>query len=550
MEPRIDLAAVPAIALRGIVKRFGATIANRGVDLVVARGAIHGIVGENGAGKTTLMNILYGHHEPDAGEIRIAGVATRLRSPADAIAHGIGMVHQHFVLVDRFTVLENLLLGAEGDRLLGGAPRARAALARFAADYGLQVDPDAVVEDLPVGLQQRVEIIKALHRAADILILDEPTAVLTPQEAGHLFGILRGLAGAGKTIILVTHKLREVMAVTDRVTIMRHGAVVADLATAETDEAQLAELMVGRRIAPAAPRHARRTGAPMLDVAGLRVVDGNGQPLLRDIALTVHEGEIVGIAGVAGNGQSELLAALAGLTVPQAGRIILGGADITALGPRARRRRGIAHIPEDRLRMGLVPALAAGESAILGDQRDAQYGGPILLRRDAIHAVTLARMREYDVRPPDPDLQTALFSGGNQQKLVCAREMARRPRLLLVGQPTRGVDIGAVEFIHRRLRALRDAGGAILLVSVDLDEIRALADRIVVMSDGAIVGELPADADERALGLLMAGIEMKPSPSGRGQGEGWRGDSDGQAMRASVIPHPNPLPEGEGTSLP
>jgi general nucleoside transport system ATP-binding protein len=301
------------------------------------------------------------------------------------------------------------------------------------------------------------------------------------------------------------------MAVTDRVTIMRHGVVVADLATADTDEARLAELMVGRRIAPlmaigTAPRAPRRFGAPVLAAEGLRVVDDAGRPLLRDIALTVHEGEIVGIAGVAGNGQSELLAALAGLTVPEAGRVILGGADITALGPRARRRRGIAHIPEDRLRMGLVPALAAGESAILGDQREKEYGGRLLLRRDAIHARTLARMREYDVRPPDPDLRTALFSGGNQQKLVCAREMARRPKLLLVGQPTRGVDIGAVEFIHRRLRELRDAGSAILLVSVDLDEIRALADRIVVMSDGAIVGELPADADERALGLLMAGI--------------------------------------------
>jgi len=507
----MDPSTVPAIALRGIVKRFGATVANRGVDLTVARGAIHGIVGENGAGKTTLMNILYGHQQPDDGEIRIAGAATRLRSPADAIAHGIGMVHQHFVLVDRFTVLENLLLGAEGDRFLGGAAGARAALARFAADYGLAVDPDAVVEDLPVGLQQRVEIIKALLRAADILILDEPTAVLTPQEAGHLFGILRGLAGEGKTIILVTHKLREVMAVTDRVTIMRHGAVVADLATADTDEARLAELMVGRRIAPlmaigAPPRAPRRFGAPVLAAEGLRVVDDAGRLLLRDIALTVREGEIVGIAGVAGNGQSELLAALAGLAVPAAGRIRLGGEDVTALGPRARRRRGIAHIPEDRLRMGLVPALAAGESAILGDQREKDYGGRLLLRRDAIHVRTLARMREYDVRPPDPELRTALFSGGNQQKLVCAREMARRPRLLLVGQPTRGVDIGAVEFIHRRLRALRDAGSAILLVSVDLDEIRALADRIVVMSDGAIVGELPADADERALGLLMAGI--------------------------------------------
>ena len=499
-------AGVPAVELRGIAKRFGATVANRNVDLTVARGTIHGLVGENGAGKTTLMNILYGAYHPDEGEVRLAGVAIALRGPADAISRGIGMVHQHFMLVDRFTVLENLLLGAEDDRWLGGAARARAALARFAADYRLEVDPDAVVEDLPVGLQQRVEIIKALHRGAEILILDEPTAVLTPQEADHLFRILRSLAAEGKTVILVTHKLREVMAVTDRVTVMRQGSVVADLATRDTDEARLAELMVGRQIARLQARAERRRGAPVLRAAGLRVVDAAGLPLLRDVDLTVHEGEIVGIAGVAGNGQSELLAALAGLIAPSAGRVILKEADITGLDARERRRLGIGHIPEDRLRMGLVPPLAADESAILGDQREPDCRGALLQRHGAIRAATLARMHDYDVRPPDPGLLTALFSGGNQQKLVCAREMTRHPTVLLVGQPTRGVDIGAIEFIHRRLLALRDAGSAILLVSVDLDEIRALADRILVMADGAIVGELPADADERALGLLMAGI--------------------------------------------
>jgi general nucleoside transport system ATP-binding protein len=496
----------PTVALRGIGKSFGATVANRDVDLTVARGAIHGLVGENGAGKTTLMNILYGYHQPERGEIRLHGEAVRLRSPADAIAHGIGMVHQHFMLVDRFTVLDNLLLGAEGDCWLGGTKRARSELARLAAEYGLAVDPEALVEDLPVGLQQRVEIVKALFRGAEILILDEPTAVLTPQEADHLFRILRGLAGEGKTIILVTHKLREVIAVTDRVTVMRHGAVVAERVTRETDESELAALMVGRQVTLRQTRSPRRPGVPVLEVDGLSVVDDTGQALLRDISLTVHEGEIVGIAGIAGNGQSELLAALAGLAAPAAGRIRLNGADIAALGARARRRRGIGHIPEDRLRAGLVPELAAAECAILGDQRETRCSGRVLLRHDAIRAETLTRMRDYDVRPPDPDLRASLFSGGNQQKLVCAREMAEHPILLLVGQPTRGVDIGAIEFIHRRLLALRDAGAAILLVSVELDEIRALADRILVMAGGAIVGELPPDSDEGTLGLLMAGI--------------------------------------------
>jgi ABC-type uncharacterized transport system ATPase subunit len=497
---------VPAVELRGIGKSFGTIVANRDVDLVIARGSIHGLVGENGAGKTTLMNILYGYHQPDRGEIRLAGAAIRLRSPADAIAQGIGMVHQHFMLVDRFTVLDNLLLGAEGGCWLGGTRRARSELARLAADYGLSVDPAALIEDLPVGLQQRVEIIKALFRGAEILILDEPTAVLTPQEADHLFRILRGLAGEGKTIILVTHKLREVISVTDRVTVMRHGAVVAERVTRETDEAELAALMVGRQVTLRQTRTARRPGAPVLEVDGLRVLGAARQALLNDIALTVRAGEIVGIAGIAGNGQSELLAALAGLTVPSAGRIRLNGQDITALDARARRRRGIGHIPEDRLRSGLVPDLVAAECAILGDQRETRCRGKVLLRHDAIRAETLARMRDYDVRPPDPDLRASLFSGGNQQKLVCAREMSERPILLLVGQPTRGVDIGAIEFIHRRLLDLRDAGCAILLVSVELDEIRALSDRILVMADGAIVGELPPDSDEGALGLLMAGI--------------------------------------------
>jgi ABC-type uncharacterized transport system ATPase subunit len=496
-----------AVALLHITKSFGAVAAVRDVSLTLARGSIHGIVGENGAGKSTLMNILYGSHQPDSGEIRLAGEAVRLRNPADAIALGIGMVHQHFRLVERFTVLENLLLGRERGALLGAATvRARETLARFADEYGLVVDGGAVVETLPVGVQQRVEIIKALHRGAEILILDEPTAVLTPQEADHLFRLLRALADAGKTVVLVTHKLREIMAATDRVSVMRRGALVADLPTRENDEAGLAALMVGRAVELHLAKPPLQRGAPMLEVAGLRARDAQGRARLRDIDLTIHRGEIVGIAGIAGNGQSELLEALAGLRVPEAGEIRLDGTEITRLDAGARRRLGVGHIPEDRLLMGLVPAFTAAESSLLGDQREAWCGG-LLLRHGAIDTRTASRMRDYDVRPPNPHLQTSLFSGGNQQKLVCAREMERHPKLLLVGQPTRGVDIGAIELIHRRLLDLREAGAAILLVSVELDEIRALADRILVMADGAIVGEVSAACGERELGLLMAGVQ-------------------------------------------
>jgi simple sugar transport system ATP-binding protein len=497
----------PAIELCGIAKSFGTVAAVRDVSLALARGSIHGIVGENGAGKSTLMNILYGTHAPDSGEIRIGGAAVRLRGPADAIARGIGMVHQHFMLVERFTVLENLLLGpGDGARLGAATARARDALSEFADEYGLAVDPDAVIEDLPVGVQQRVEIIKALHRGAETLILDEPTAVLTPQETGNLFRILRRLAAAGKTVVLVTHKLREIMAATDRVSVMRRGTNVGEMPTSETDEAQLAELMVGRKVALHVEKPPLARGAPMLEISALRLRDARGRLRLRDIDLIVHRGEIIAIAGIAGNGQSELLAALAGLLAPEGGTMRLEGADITAQSADQRRRLGIGHIPEDRLLMGLVPEFAARESAVLGDQREAWCNRGPLFRHDAIEARTAARMRDYDVRPPNPRLRSASFSGGNQQKLVCAREMERHPKLLLVGQPTRGVDIGAIEFTHRRLLALREAGCAILLVSVELDEIRALADRILVMADGAIVGEVPAEASERELGLLMAGL--------------------------------------------
>jgi simple sugar transport system ATP-binding protein len=504
--------AVPALELRGIEKRFGAVHANRAVSLRVAAGSVHGLVGENGAGKSTLMNIVYGFHPPDAGEILVRGRRVRFASPSDAIAAGIGMVHQHFMLVEDFTVLENVLLGAEGGALLaGGRARARAALERLGRDYGLEVPPDALVGHLSVGLQQRVEILKALHRGAEILILDEPTAVLTPQEADQLFRLLARLRDQGKTVILVTHKLREIMAVTDRVTVLRQGAVVFETATASTSPRALAEQMVGRSVLLQVEKGPARPGAPVLEVEQLAVNDRFGIPRVNGISFTVRAGEIVGVAGVAGNGQSELLEALAGLRTPAGGRIRLAGRDLAGLGPRELRRRGLAHVPEDRLRLGLIPSFPAEDNAILGYQDTAAYQRGPFLDRAAIRAGCEGKMADFDVRPPQPALRSSAFSGGNQQKLVLAREIDSGPRLLLVGQPTRGVDIGAIEFIHRRLVALRDAGVALLVVSVELEEILALADRILVMAGGEITGELaPAEATEERIGLLMAGVRPAP----------------------------------------
>ena len=507
--------AGPALELRGIGKRFGAVQANRGVNLRIARGSIHGLIGENGAGKSTLMNIVFGFHRPDSGEILVGGRRMEFRSPQEALAAGIGMVHQHFMLVETFTVLENVMLGAEGGALLGrGRTAVRATLERLARDYGLEVPLDAVVGELPVGVQQRVEILKALQRGAEILILDEPTAVLTPGEADALFRLLGRLRAEGKSVILVTHKLREIMAVTDRVTVLRQGAVVAEHRTADTSPRALAEAMVGRSVLLQVERGPASPGAPLLEVRDLEVRDRRGVARVRGLNLTVRAGEIVGVAGVAGNGQSELLEALAGLRWPERGEILLGGTDVIAgrQDARARRRLGLAHVPEDRLHSGVLADFPAEDNAILGYQDRPEYGrGPWLDRR-AVRAACEARMAAHDVRPPQPGLRLGAFSGGNQQKLVLAREIDSDPRVLLVGQPTRGVDIGAIEFIHRRLVALRDAGKAILLVSVELDEILALADRIVVMNGGEIVGELAgAGATEQRIGLLMAGVRGEAS---------------------------------------
>jgi len=504
--------AAPAIELIGISKAFGPVQANKDISISVARGAIHGIIGENGAGKSTLMSILYGFYKADAGEIFISGQKTEIPDSQAAIAAGIGMVFQHFKLVENFTVLENLILGVEdGPMLRGSLDQARKTLASLAAEYELDVDPDALIDDLSVGHRQRVEILKALYRQANILILDEPTGVLTPDEADRLFRILRNLKKEGKTIILITHKLREIMDITDTVSVMRRGEMTSTVKTSETSPEDLAERMVGRKVLLNVEKVAAAPGEVVLKVDNLRVTDEAGVERVKGISLHVRAGEILGIAGVAGNGQSELLAVLGGY-MQGTGKITLNGQEIDLTGKhsdgQSRRARGIANVPEDRQSEGLVMDFMAWENMILGYHHDAAFQrNALLMDNAAIRAETLAKMERFDVRPPNVRLDAKSFSGGNQQKIVLAREIERNPDLLLVGQPTRGVDIGAIEFIHKQIVALRDKGKAILLVSVELEEIMSLADRIVVMFDGHIMGERdPGATDEKDLGLLMAGV--------------------------------------------
>ena len=504
----------PAVEFRGISKHFGAVKANTDVSFAIAKGSIHGLVGENGAGKSTLMSILYGYYRADGGEILLDGRATPIRNSQEAIALGIGMVHQHFMLVENMTVLDNVMLGSEGGFALKPKRAAvEARLREICTRYRLDVDPLATIHDLSVGAQQRVEILKQIYRSANILILDEPTAVLTAQETASLFEILRLFKEQGKTIILITHKLGEIMEITDQVTVMRAGRVVGAVETATTSKEQLANMMVGRPIQSELPRAPFKPGAPVLHVAGLNLTDAQGVKLLDDVGFTLRAGEIVAIAGVSGNGQSELMEILSGMRLATSGRIDFLGRQLPYSGrshpdglPATYRKLGIGHVPEDRLRDGVIKDFSVMQNTVFGyqDRVRNRWG---LFDFAAIAKRCAHLLQAFDVRPNNPDLRIGLLSGGNQQKVVIAREVSAQPKLMLVGQPTRGVDIGTIEAIHTQLLRLRDEGVAILLVSVELEEVRALADRIVVMSGGRITGELPIEEfDTTRIGLLMGGM--------------------------------------------
>jgi simple sugar transport system ATP-binding protein len=494
--------------MRGVTKRYPRVVANDRVDLEVREGEIHAIVGENGAGKSTLMKVLYGLVQPDDGSIRINGreIAARHR-PSDAIALGVGMVHQHFMLVDTLTVAENVVLGMEPRRGVFLDPAAaRAGVRRLSEEYGLRLDPDERVENLSVGLEQRVEIVKVLYRGADILVLDEPTGVLTPQEVRELFSILRTLSEKGRTIVFITHKLDEVIALADRVTVMRDGAVTGVVNARDTSEADLARMMVGRDVLLRVERGAGAPGAPVLEVEGLRVEGRKGVEVVKGVDLAVRAGEVVGIAGVQGNGQTELVEAVTGLRRAAGGRVRLGGRDITNRRPREVRGEGAAHIPEDRQARGLVLEFTAAENLVLGRHHAPPYSRRGLIAREAVRANAETLIQEHDLRPADPDCLAGDMSGGNQQKLIVARELSGKPSLLVASQPTRGVDIGAVEFVHRSLLGMRDAGAAVLLVSAELSEIMSLSDRIAVMYRGVIVAWFDGGgATEEELGAWMTG---------------------------------------------
>ncbi len=497
-----------AVEMRGITKAWPGVVANDHVDLSVRAGEVHALVGENGAGKSTLMNILYGLVRANSGEIIVNGTPARINGPRDAISLGIGMVHQHFMLIPVFTVGENIMLGREpvaGPGLYDYG-RARKEIADLTKKYGLDLDPDARTGDLPVGLQQRAEIVKVLYRGANILILDEPTGVLTPQETDELFEVLRGLVKEGKTIVFISHKLREVLAISDRITVMRRGKVVGHLTTKESNEQEIATLMVGREVLLRVDKKPANPGAVTFRVENLTANSDRGVQALRGISFDLHKGEILGIAGVEGNGQSELVEVLAGTRRPTGGKVLLGENDVTTADAREEREAGVGHIPEDRRGVGLVLNYSIADNLILGRERSALFSWRhLLLRLDAIRAWARRLVKEFDIRTPSIETPARALSGGNQQKIIVAREMASNPKVLLAAQPTRGVDIGAIEFIHRRLVAERDEGAAILLVSAELDEIRSLSDRIAVMYEGRIVSFEPADAPEERLGLLMTG---------------------------------------------
>lgn len=499
------------LELKNITKTFGNVVANNDVSIRIEKGTIHAIVGENGAGKSTIMRIAYGFYKADSGEIFFDGKPVQINNPHDAIALGIGMVHQHFMLVDTMSVGENIILGAEtGNAAAIDWKKANADVLALSNELRLGVNPKAMIEDLSVGAQQRVELLKALYRKAELLILDEPTAVLSPQEVEDFFNILRRMREQGKTIVIITHKLEEVLAISDEVTVMRDGKVVGNVKTAETNAKELARMIVGRDVLLRVEKTNAEPREKVLSIENLTVGGKHGLAL-NGVSFDVHAGEIVGIAGIEGNGQTELIEAIAGLTPIRSGNIELNGKNVKNLSVRQRTELGIAHIPEDRHKRGLLLNSDLEENAILG----VHYRAPVassngLMNSAVIEKRTKEIIENFDVRPPNPELFAKNLSGGNQQKLIIGREFELNPKLLLVSQPTRGVDIGAIEFIHRKLIGLRDSGSAVLLVSAELEEVTALADRLLVIRDGKIVGEVnPKETSVEEIGLMMTGGKNK-----------------------------------------
>jgi len=492
--------------MRGIVKRFPGVVANDGITLEVRQGEIHALLGENGAGKSTLMNILFGLHSADEGEIRLNGQPAAFSGPREAVHAGLGMVHQHFMLIPRFTVTENVILGAEGPTTILDRKSASRRVRELAHAFGLDIDPHARVEDVSVGLQQRVEILRALYQGSRILILDEPTALLTPQEIEDLYGILDRLRAGGGTIIFITHKLREVAAISDRVTVIRHGKTIGTVTTTEATAQQLADMMVGRGVSLTVERPPAHPGAVILEARNLHAASDRGHAALDIERLELRRGEILGVCGVEGNGQAELVEVLSGLRDWESGTLMIGGQDVKGRDPNGFRDARLSYIPEDRHHRGLVLDFSLWENVLLGntDREPFVRGGMIDSR--ASQAVTRDLMQRYDVRAPSPSTHARNLSGGNQQKLIIARELQRDPDVLLAIQPTRGLDVGAIEFVHKALVEVRDAGKAVLLVSYDLDEILDLSDRIVVLYQGRITGEFPSgDVSRSTLGLFMGG---------------------------------------------